>query len=117
MPLRFDQFAKGLAGHVHVLEQLASGLAPAPHAAGQHGDTAITERTQAQRRAHGQAFAVVERDDAHIAARQACKGIQLQMREREIGGKQRMGLRMRRFLAHVEQGDLLARQQAARTSA
>ena len=106
-----DQLAEGLARHVDVAEQLETGFAPGAQSTGEQRDVGVAQRLQLARRHRRHAFPVVVDDDGHAAPRQAPPGVELQPRGGEVGGPQRMGLGIGRFLAHVEQRDLHPREQ------
>ena len=55
---------------------------------------------------------LAEHHDGGVASRNAAPRLQLDARQRQIGGPQRMSLRVRIFFAHIEQRDLLTRQQS-----
>lgn len=84
---------------------------PAFDAAIEHGDVAVAEFDQPARRAPGQSFAAVERDDGNVAARQPGVDIQLQAGKAEVRGEQGVGLGVRIFLAYVDEGDFTPFQQ------
>ncbi len=111
MALGFHQFAKGLARHVDVLEQLAAGAAPTLQAACQQGDIAVAQLPQARGGALGQPFALVVEGDRGVAAGDARIHLQLQFRQRDVGREQRVGLGEGRFFTHIDQCQLLAVEQ------
>ena len=106
-----DQFAKALAGHVDVAEQLAAGVTPAGQAAVQQVHLAVAQRLQRARGGRGQAFAVVEDGDGHVQPRQPPRRVQGQAASAELHRPQRVGLGKRVFFTHIDQGDLAACQQ------
>lgn len=111
MPLAFHQFAEGLAWHIDVDKQLATGAAPALQATFEQADVAVAQRLQALRGAVRQAFAIVIEGDWGIAPGNARIHLQLQFRQRDIGGKQRMPLGEGRLFAHIDEGQLFTVQQ------
>ncbi|MNO90319.1 hypothetical protein D3C76_818260 [compost metagenome] len=111
MPLGLHQFAERLARHVDVAEQLATGVAPAGQSTFEQGHVAVAEFAQALGGDPGQAFAIVINGDCGIAAGNSCIDLQLQLRQRDVGGEQRVLLGERVFLADVDQGYLAAIEQ------
>ncbi len=109
--LGFHQFAKGLARHVDVLEQLAAGGAPALQAAFEQGDIAVAQLPQAGRGALGQPFALVIEGDRGGAPGDARIDLQLQFRQRDIGREQRVGFGEGRLFADIDQRQFLALEQ------
>jgi hypothetical protein len=74
--------------------------------------TAVQPAAASQARGRfGQAFAVVVDHHRHVAARQPPGRVELEPRARDLHREQRVLLRERVFLAHVEQRDLAALQQ------
>ena len=106
-------FAKGFAGHVHVLEDLAASRTPAIQTTFEQIDTRVAEFSQFGGRLRGQVHAVVHaiQNNQRIPARNARPCLQLQPRERQVGRPQRVRLRVWVFFAHIDQGDFLAGQQ------
>ena len=94
----------GLANAAH-----AAALAPAGQAAFEPVHVGVAQRAQALHRAVDQAFAIVIEDEARVAARDSAPGLELQLRQRQVRGPQRVRLRERIFLAHVDQPDLFTR--------
>ena len=111
MALRLDQFAKGLARHVHVPEQFAADVAPALQPTFEQRDIGVAQLLQRARGGLGQAFTVVVHHDGGAPARNAAPCIEFEPAGGKVGRKQRVGLSERVFLAHVDQGDFLADQQ------
>ncbi|MNN51368.1 hypothetical protein D3C81_1660000 [compost metagenome] len=111
MALGLHQFAEGLARHVDVAEQLATGVAPAGEPAFEQSHVAVAEFAQALGGDPGQAFAIVIDGDRGIAAGYSGENFQFQLRQRDVGGEQRVRLGERVFLADVDQGHLAAIEQ------
>ena len=105
------QLAEGLARHVDVDKQLATGVAPTVQAALQQADRGVAQRNQALGGAAGEPFAVVVDRHLGIALRDARVHLQFQLGQRDVRGEQRVGFGKRRFFAHVHQGDFFAVQQ------
>ncbi|MNM79062.1 hypothetical protein D3C81_909830 [compost metagenome] len=111
VPLAFDQLAEGLAGHVDVAEQLATGCAPAGEAALKQCHIAVPQRRQALASQGSQPFAVVIQSNGSVAPRYPGEDLQLQLRQRDVGRKQRVLLGERIFLADIDQRQFFMGQQ------
>ncbi|MCY1453056.1 hypothetical protein D9M71_700230 [compost metagenome] len=112
----FHQFAKGLARHVDVAEQLATGCAPAGQATFEQSDITVAQGQQAFGGLGGEAFAVVIQRDGGVSPRHAGKNVQFQLRQRNVGGEQRVLLGERVFLAHIDQRQFFMGQQCPANS-
>jgi hypothetical protein len=112
--LGLDPFAERLARHVDVDEQLAAGRAPAREAAVEHAHVGVAELRELRGGARREILAAgfAEDDDRRVAARNARPCVEFELRQRQVGGPQRMALCVRIFLAHVDQREFVACQQA-----
>ncbi len=103
-----DQFAKGLAVGIDVLEQLIARRPPALESALQRPKMTIAQLAQAFGRGGDQALAVVIQHDRRVLAGDAAQDLQLQPAERQAGGEQGMSPGEGVFFAQVDQGDFPA---------
>ena len=109
MRLRLDEFAKGLARHIDVAEQLAARRSPARQAAFKLRDIRVSQRRQTRGGARDQLrieCALTVQHDLDVESWHARQGLQLDQAQRQIHRKQRMRLRVRVFLAQIEQRQL-----------
>ena len=107
-----DELAERLARHVHVAKDLAARAPPAIQAAVEHGHRRVSETPELLNRVSREALAIVVHDDGRCAARDAIEHV-AEAIEREGRGEQRMGLRERGLVAHIEQRDLAPLDQGA----
>ena len=111
MPAMLDQFAKRLGVGIDVLEQFIAGRLPALQPAVERTDIGKARLLEMIRRQRHQSLAGIVDHDRHILARQPRLGLQRDPVGRHIGGKQRMAGREGGLVPHIEQRDLLARQE------
>ncbi len=111
MPFAFDQFAKGLAGHVDVDKQLATGTPPTVEPTCQLADLGVAQRNQALSGTLRQPLAVVVDGDLGVSTRNSRIHLQFQLGQRDVRREQRVRLGKRRLFTHVEQSDFLTVQQ------
>ncbi|MNC54649.1 hypothetical protein D3C75_1041400 [compost metagenome] len=111
MALAFHQFAKGLARHVDVAEQFAACCAPAGQATFEQCHITVAQCRQTLPGLGRQAFAVVIQGDGGVAPGYPSKHLQLQLRQRDVGGEQRVCLGERVFLADIDQRQFFMGQQ------
>ncbi|MNY28908.1 hypothetical protein D3C86_1629130 [compost metagenome] len=111
MALAFHQFAKGLARHVDVDEQLAAVDAPTFQTPFEQADPAIAKVLQTLGSDVRQAFAIVV--DGHLGITPGNPRIHLKLkfRQRNVGREQWMGLREGGFFAHIHQRQFFMVQQ------
>ncbi len=102
-----DEFAEGLARHVHAGEGHEAGQLPGGDAAIETGKVAIAGARQHRGGARGETIVVVDEHDARCLARHQPREAQLEPAQRDIARPQQMVLREGEFLAHIDQRQLL----------
>ena len=108
MPLALHQLAERFARRIDVLKQFPAAALPARQAAFQQGDIFVAPALQAFNGPLRQAFAAVIDGNRRRQARYAPKNVQLQLAERQIGGKQRMAAGKVGLFANIDQRQLRA---------
>src|SRR6185312_3138162 len=103
-----DEFAEGLARHVHARERDEAGFLPGGYAALEIGDVDVFGVHQDGRGALDQAVPVIDQHDARRLARHQAREVQLDAAERHRARPEQVILRIDEFLAHVDERELFA---------
>ncbi len=101
-----DEFAEGLARHVHARKQHKPGLGPCGNAAVQIREVRVTGARQNSGRALDQAVIVVNQNNAGGEARDEPRKPDFEAAQRHRARPQQVILRERQFFAHIDQRQL-----------
>ena len=104
--MMLDPLAERLGGDVDAAEELAARRRPGGDAAGEHGNVHAARGGEDAGEALGLAAAVVDRDDAHGAAREQRRRAKVGDRERARDGPEEVRTGELALLAGIEDGKL-----------